>query len=78
MRVTLIVSGGFLMVRDTYSDLGDGNLIFCCMGTICHFFTIHFFSNVIFLLEYNKVDKKQKFSAFDIFESWSKKMWLLS
>ena len=31
-----------------------------------------------FLLDYNKIHKKQKFSAFNIVESWSKEMWLVS
>ena len=29
----------------------------------------------LFLLDYNKIHKKQKFSAHDIVESWSKDMW---
>ena len=33
---------------------------------------------IFFLLDYNKIHKKQKFSAFDIVESQSKEMWLVS
>ena len=29
----------------------------------------------LFLLDYNKIHEKQKFSAHDIVESWSKDMW---
>ena len=48
-------------------------------------FSAYFFSNKlhriqfdIFLLGYNKVDKKQKFSAFEMVESLSQEMWFLS
>ena len=33
---------------------------------------------MISFLDYNKIHKKQKFIAFDIVESWSKEMWLVS
>ena len=33
---------------------------------------------MIFFLDYNKIHKKQKIIAFDIVESWSKEMWLVS
>ena len=33
---------------------------------------------IFFLLDYNKIHKKQKSSAFNIVESWSKEMWLVS
>ena len=33
---------------------------------------------IFFFLDYIKIHKKQTFSAFDVVESWSKEMWLVS
>ena len=41
-------------------------------------FTIHIHSDDIFLLDCNKIHKKQKFSANDIVESGSKEIWSVS
>ena len=32
---------------------------------------------MIFSLDYNKIHKKQKFSPYDIADSWSEEMWLV-
>ena len=45
----------------------------------CHiFYYLYFFFYDLFLLDYNKVYKKQKFGALNILESQSKEMWSVS
>ena len=56
------------------------NFIFSKFKVFKNIFLVYylfFFLYDLFLLGCNKPDKKQKFSALDIVESWSKETWSL-
>ena len=46
--------------------------------TLYTFYCLYFFEYDLFLLDYNKIHKKQKFCARDIVESQRKEMWSVS
>ena len=56
----------------------NNNTDFTYKHFLFFFYYLYFFFHDLFLLDYNKVYKKQKFGALNILESQSKEMWSVS